>query len=115
MYFFGDSVVRNPPARAGVQFSSVQFLSDSLRPSVCSMLDFPVQQHLLELLQTRVHPVHDAVQPSHLLSRVQSLSGEDPLEKKNSNPLQSSCLGNRMVKRAWRVIAHGVENELDTI
>ena len=79
------------------------------------MPGFPVQQHLLELAQTHVHPVHDPIQPSHPLSRVQSLSGEDPLEEKNGNPLQSSCLGNPMVKRAWRVTAHGVENELDTI
>ena len=33
----------------------------------CSMPGFPVLHHLLELAQTHVHRVSDAIQPSHLL------------------------------------------------
>jgi len=32
----------------------------------------------------------------------------------NSNPLQTSCLGNPMNRRAWQATVHGVEKELDT-
>ena len=49
------------------QFSSVQFslsvMSDSLQPH-----GFPVHHQLLELTQTHVHWVSDAIQPSHLIS-----------------------------------------------
>ena len=31
----------------------------------------------------------------------------------NSNPLQSSCLGNPMDRRGWWVIVRGVAKELD--
>ena len=52
-----------------VQFSSVAqsclTLSD---PMDCSTLGFPVLHQLLELVQTYVHPVSDAIQPSHPLS-----------------------------------------------
>ena len=34
----------------------------------CSVPGFPVYHQLLELAQTRVHPVGDAIQPSHPLS-----------------------------------------------
>ena len=37
-------------------------------PMDCSMPDFPVLHHLLELAQTHVHWVSDATQPSHPLS-----------------------------------------------
>ena len=33
----------------------------------CSTLGFPVLHHLLELAQTHVHQVSDAIQPSHPL------------------------------------------------
>ena len=53
-------------------FSSVQFscsvMSDSLWPQDCSMPVFPVHQQHLELTQTHVHRVGDAIQPSHPLS-----------------------------------------------
>ena len=29
------------------------------------------------------------------------------------NPLQNSCLGNRMVRRAWWAIVHGIAKESD--
>ena len=43
-------------------------VSDSLWPMDCSMPGFPVLHHFLELAQTRVHWVGDAIQPSHPLS-----------------------------------------------
>ena len=48
-------------------FSS-SVVSDSLRPMDCSTPGFPVLLHLLELAQTHVHRVGDAIQPSHPLS-----------------------------------------------
>ena len=33
---------------------------------------------------------------------------EDPLEKKNGNPLQNSFLENSMDRGAWRATVHGV-------
>ena len=44
-----------------------------LCPILCDSMDcstprFPVLHHLLELTQTHVHLVGDAIQPSHLLS-----------------------------------------------
>ena len=37
-------------------------------PMDCSTLGFPVLHHLLELVQTHIHWVGDAIQPSHSLS-----------------------------------------------
>ena len=39
-------------------------------------------------------------------------SGKSPGEG-NSNPHQSSCLGNPTDRRAWRAIVHGVAKESD--
>ena len=39
---------------------------------------------------------------------VRSLGLEDPLEKGNGNPLQSSCLKNSMDRGAWWATVHGV-------
>ena len=52
------------------QFSSVQSLShvQLCDPMDCSMSGFPVHHQLLELAQTHVHRVSDAIQPSHPLS-----------------------------------------------
>ena len=47
------------------QFSSVQLLSCD--PIDCSMPGFPVHHQLLQLTQTHVHGVGDAIQPSHPL------------------------------------------------
>ena len=50
------------------QFSSVAHLCLTLcNPMDCSTLGFPVHHQLLELAQTHVHWVGDAIQPSHLL------------------------------------------------
>ena len=49
------------------QFSySVMF--NALNPMDCSTTGFPVHHQLLELTQTHVHQVVDAIQPSHPLS-----------------------------------------------
>ena len=41
-------------------------------------------------------------------TQVQTLGGEDPLEKENGNPLQCSCLGNPTDRRAWWATVHGI-------
>ena len=50
-----------------VQFSSVQS-SRSLRPHESQMPGLPVHHQLPEFTQTHVHPVSDAIKPSHPLS-----------------------------------------------
>ena len=47
---------------------SLSVVSDSLRPLDCSTPGFPDCHQLLELAQTRVHRVGDAIQPSYPLS-----------------------------------------------
>ena len=52
-----------------VQFSSVAQLCLTLcSPKDCSMPGFPVRHQLLELIQTHVHHIGDAIQPSYPLS-----------------------------------------------
>ena len=52
-----------------IRFSSVTQLPPTLcDPMDCSMPGFPVHHQLLELAQTHVHGVGDAIQPSHPLS-----------------------------------------------
>ena len=43
-------------------------MSNFLQPRDCSTPGFPVHHQLLELAQTQVHQVSDAIQPSHPLS-----------------------------------------------
>ena len=44
---------------------------------------------------------------------IQSLGGEDPLEKKgNGYPLQYSCLESSVERGAWQDIVHGVTKSL---
>ena len=50
-----------------VQFSS-SVMSDSLQPMNHSMPGLPVHYQLPESIQTHVHQVGDAIQPSHPLS-----------------------------------------------
>ena len=53
----------------GTSFSSVTQLCPTLcEPMDCSTPGFPVHHQLLELTQTHVHQVSDAIQPSHPLS-----------------------------------------------
>ena len=47
-------------------------------PMDCSMPGFPVHDQLLELAQTHVHRVSDAIQPSHPLSSPSLLSSIFP-------------------------------------
>ena len=52
-----------------VQFSSIaQSCLTLCDPTDCSLPGFPVHHQLLELAQTYVHRVSDAIQPSHSLS-----------------------------------------------
>ena len=57
------------PVADSCQFSSVAQSCLALRdPRDCSMPDFPVHYQVLEFAQTHIHPVGDAIQPSHPLS-----------------------------------------------
>ena len=54
-------------------FLAVMYGSVQLRPTLCDPIDcstpgLPVHHQLLELPQTHVHQVSDAIQPSHPLS-----------------------------------------------
>ena len=53
-----------------VQFSSVQLLSHVrlCKPIFHSMAGFPVHQQILELVETHVHQVGDAIKTSHPMS-----------------------------------------------
>ena len=45
---------------------------------------------------------------------VRTLGWEDPLEKKNGNPLQYSCLRHPLDQGAWRAAVHEGHKEVDT-
>ena len=72
-----------------VQFNSVQSLSPTLcDPMNCNMPGYPVHHQLLEIIQTHVNWVGDAIQPSHplpspLLLHLQSFpaSGSFPMSR----------------------------------
>ena len=53
--------------KASVQFSH-SVVSVPCDPMDCSTPGFPVHHQLLKLTQTHIHPVSDAIQPSHPLS-----------------------------------------------
>ena len=58
-----------PQLPLDIQFSSVTQSCPTLcNPMGCSTSDFPVHHQLLELTQTHVHWVDDAIQPSHRLA-----------------------------------------------
>ena len=68
LFFSLRNVLTLPAGVALTLFSVTQ-----LCPTLCSLMDcsipgFPVHHHLLELAQTHVHQVSDAIQPSHPLS-----------------------------------------------
>ena len=46
--------------------------------------------------------------PAIQKTQVQLLGWEDPLREGNGNPLQYSCLENRMDRGAWQATFHGV-------
>ena len=72
-----------------VQFSSVaQSCLTLCDPTDCSMPGFPVHHQLLELIQTYVHRVCDAIQPSH--------PGSSP-SPPAPNPSQHQSLSNESV------------------
>ena len=52
--------------------------------------------------------------PTMWETQVQSLVWEDSPGEGNGNPLQHSCLGNRMDRGAWQATVHGVAKESDT-
>ena len=54
---------------SSVQFSSVdQSCLTLCEPMDCSMPGFPVRHQLPDFVQTNVHQIGDAIQPSHLSS-----------------------------------------------
>ena len=55
------------PKTLVISCSATQWCLALCNPMDCSMPGFPVLQHLLELAQTHVHWVSDAIQPSHPL------------------------------------------------
>ena len=63
---------RNENINTFTRINSVQFIcsvmSDSLRPHESEHAGLPVHHQLLELTQTHVHRVSNAIQPSHPLS-----------------------------------------------
>ena len=67
----GRLFTAEPPGKPlqKIQFSSVtQSCLTLCDPIDCSMPGLPVHHQLLELAQTHVHRVGDAIQPSHPLS-----------------------------------------------
>ena len=63
------SLISDQDFLPSVQFSSVtQYFPTFCNPMDYSMAGFLVHHQLLELAQTHVHKVSDAIQPSHSLS-----------------------------------------------
>ena len=67
-YFCLEDCTDREAWRATVQSVQLSVVSNSLRPHGLRMPGFPVHHQLLELAQTHVHQVSDAIQPSHPLS-----------------------------------------------
>ena len=64
----GDEAAQQCECTYGTKLSSVTQLSPTLcSPMDCSMQGFPVLYQLLELVQTHVHQVGDAIQTPHSL------------------------------------------------
>ena len=91
-------------------------MSNSWRPHGLQHAGFPIHHQLLELAQTLVHRVSDAIQPSYPL-----LSPSPPYVsvglkctellgafEGNGIPLQYSCLENSMDGGAWWATVHAV-------
>ena len=85
--------------QGSVQFSSVtQSCLTLCDPTDCSMPGFPVHHHFPELVQTHVHHIGDAIQPSHPLSPLLLLPSIFPSTRVFSN---ESVLHIRWPK-SWR-------------
>ena len=68
MWIGGERSGKQKILGTSVQFSSVTQSCPTLcNPMDCSMPDFPVHHQLLEFIQTHVHCIGDAIQPSHPL------------------------------------------------
>ena len=66
---YSQLTLRSLPLMVWVQFSSVAQPCPTLcNPMDCSTPGIPVHHQLLELTQSHVHQVGDAIQPSHPLS-----------------------------------------------
>ena len=63
-----DQASGRQPWEAGCCCSVALSCPTLFNPKGCGMPVFPILHHLLELAQTHVHWVGDAIQPSHLLS-----------------------------------------------
>ena len=79
-------------------------------PMNCSRLGFPVLHHLLELAQTHVHWVSDAIQPSHSLSSLLLLPSTFPSIRVFSN---ASVLCIRWPKYSSFSFSISLSNELN--
>ena len=68
--FFSMNILQTCFENTGMLFccSVIQSCRTLCDPMDCSPPEFPVLHHLLELAQTHVQRVGDAIQPSHLLS-----------------------------------------------
>ena len=101
-------------------FSSVTQLCPTLcNPMDCSTPSFPVHHQLLELAQTHVHLVGDAIQPSHpllspspafSLSQHQSLSSESVFTSGGQ-----SILKLRLLYSNYPLQHSGLQNSMDCI
>ena len=105
-----------PPSISSVQLSSVAQLCLTLcDPMDCSMPGIPVLHQLLELAQTHVHWVGDALQPSHpLLSPSPpafNLSQHQGLFqwRRKWEPTPVFLPGESHERGAWQATVHGVQ------
>ena len=60
--------IKKKKEKAGYSVQSLSHVQLFVTPMDCSTPDFPVHHQLLELTQTHVHRVGNAIQPSHPLS-----------------------------------------------
>ena len=86
------------PEKVKHQFSSVTQLCPALcDPMACSIAGFPVHHQLLELAQTHVHQVSDAIQPSHPLSSPSAPAPQSFLASGSFQMSQFSASGDQRI------------------
>ena len=83
-FCFLSNLNMNQPSVSSDQFSR-SVMSNALRPMNHSTPGFPVHHQLPEFTQTHVHPVGDAIQPSHPLSSPSPLALDPPSIRAFSN------------------------------